>query len=274
MSESELAQAEIAFILPLHNKFAYGRRAALTFLKYTSRPCLIIAVDDASPYYPKQDWDAWKAPAKNPDGSQDGIGIPENRLIFKHFGENGGLTRSWNWALTKAKELEIPYTICGNSDVLFTPGWEHALIHQLHHGYKLVGPVTNAPGPTNHGKQQVANYFPGYQVSDDPKHLATVAEYLRQHYPPNVVHAVNINGFFMMARTDDWWAGAYDSEHVFNPAMKMTRNEDELQGRWHKKKWRTGFAPGSFVFHYRAVSRGDKYKHHGWLRIDDINKPI
>lgn len=274
MGEKRLARAEIAFVLPMWNRFAYARRAALTFLKHTARPGIIIAVDDASPYYDQQNWVEWKSPARHADGSQDGVGIPDDQLIFKHFGENKGLTRSWNWGLTKAKELDIPYTICGNSDILFTDNWESALIHQLDHGYKLIGPVTNAPGPTNGGQQQVANFYPGYEVTDRADYLRKVAGYLQQHYPPNIVHPVNINGFFLMARTEDFWSGAYDKDHVFNPAKKMTGNEDELQGRWHKKGWKTGYAPGSFIFHYRAVSRGNQFKHQGWLRIDDINKPI
>ena len=157
---TELASAEIAFILPLYNKFAYGRRAALSLLKYTERDVLIIAIDDASPYYDRQDWGAWRKD------------IPEDRLVFKHFGKNGGLTRSWNWGLAKARELGIKYTICGNSDVLFTPHWEHGLIHQVdHNDFSLVGPVTNAPGPTNGGKQRVEHFFPGYKVDDDPEYL-------------------------------------------------------------------------------------------------------
>lgn len=274
VSVAKVKPGTIAFVLPLFNKFAYGRRAALTFLKYTQAPTHVIAVDDASPYYGKQDWVAWRAPAQHADGSDDGVGIPEDQLTFKHFGENGGLTRSWNFGLRIARDIGAEYVICGNSDVLFTPGWEDGLIHQLNSGYHLVAPVTNAPGPTNHGKQQVANYYPGYRVQDNPEYLARVADYLKQHCPPNVVVNTPVNGFFMMAKTETWWLGKYTDEHVFNPKNKMTKNEDELQGRWRKRGFKTGFVPNSFIFHYRAVSRGDRYKHHGWYRIDDIKKPI
>ena len=85
---------------------------------------------------------------------------------------------------------------------------------------------------------------------------------------------ININGFFMLAKTTRWWEGKFNEQHVFDPSKIMTGNEDELQRRWHKQQFRTGFVPSSFVFHYRAVSRGDRYKHKGWLRIDDINKPV
>ncbi len=255
--------AEIAFVCPLYNKFAYGRRACLSFLKYTKRSGVVIAVDDASPFYPNQDWDAWRA------------GIPENRLVFKHFGENDGLTRSWNFGLTVAKNLGIKYCICSNSDVLFTPGWEEGLVYHLDHGYHMVGPVSNAPGVTNSRRQQVQNYFPGFKLTDDADYLKKVADYLRAKFSTNVIQGVlPINGFFMLAKTAVWWKGAFDETHVFNPAKKMAGNEDELQKRWHKQKWKTGFVPSSFIFHYRAVSRGDRFKDRGWLRLADVKKPV
>lgn len=255
--------AEIAIICPLFNKFAYGRRMCLSALKYSARKILLIVVDDASPYYPKQDWDAWRK------------GIPPDRLLFKHFDDNGGLTRSWNFGLTMARDMGIKYCVCSNSDILFTPGWEESLIYHLERGYHMLGPVTNAPGMTNSGQQRVQNFYPGYELDDGPEYLAQVSNYLKGKFPINIVHGVvPINGFFMIACTETWWSGAFDGEHVFNPGKRMTGNEDELQRRWHKKKRKTGFTPSSFIFHYRAVSRGDRFKHKGWFRLEDINRPV
>lgn len=261
-----LAKAEIAFILPLYNKFIYGRRAALSFFKYTHRPGLVIALDDASPYYPRQDWNAWRKD------------LPEDRLVFKHFGKNAGLTRSWNEGLAIARSLGVDYAVCGNSDVLFTPNWEEGLIYQVSkNGYSLVGPVTNAPGVTNQGRQRVDNYFPDYDSQNySPEYLARVAEYCYRQYPAEKVEPCNINGFFMLARTETWWTGSFNDTYVFDPAKAMTGNEDELQRRWHVKGWKTGFVPSSFIYHHRAVSRGERYKHRGWTRItaEDMNKPV
>ena len=66
-----------------------------------------------------------------------------------------------------------------------------------------------------------------------------------------------LNGFCMAANTETWWAGAHGKEHVFDPGkkFKLTKNEDELQGRWERLKLPVGIVPGSFVFHYRGVSR-------------------
>lgn len=271
--------AEIAFILPLYNKFAYGRRAALSFFKYTERPGVVIAVDDASPHFGQQNWDSWYDGLSEAECTKRGIErqvIPRDRTVFKHFDTNKGLTRGWNWGLQQAKELGCKYTIAGNSDILFTPGWEHGLIHQVEHGYALVGPVTNAPGVTNKGRQRVDHFYPGYNLDATPGYLKTVADYLRKTYSKDVVHGgVPVNGFFMLAKTDRWWQGAFDKDHVFDPKNAMVKNEDELQRRWHKRKWLTGFVPSSFVFHYRAVSRGDKFKVRGWHRIDhDLNQPV
>ena len=51
--------------------------------------------------------------------------------------------------------------------------------------------------------------------------------------------------------------GPRDPHHVFNPGpkFKLIRNEDELQGRWLKAGRRIVVATGSFVYHYRGVTR-------------------
>ena len=258
-----LAKAEVGILIALYNKFSYGRRACLSALKYTKRSIRLYVVDDASPYYDRQDWLDWRR------------GIDMDRLRFKHFGENRGLTRSWNIACTWAREDGLKYLVFANSDVLFTPGWEDGLIYHLEAGYALIGPVSNAPGVSNRNRQNVTNYFPGYEVTDDPAYLTKVAEYLRgKHSINHVVGNCDINGFFMMSKTDRLWQGNFDATHVFDPSKKMTGNEDELQRRWRRNKWQVGFVPSSFIFHYRAVSRGSQHKHKGWYRIDDINKPV
>lgn len=254
---------KIAAIIPLYNGFAYGRRAVLSFLKHTTANCVAILPDDASPHFKHQDWDLWFQ------------NLPRDRVILHPFPSNKGLTRGWNWGLKKARELGAEFAICTNSDILFTPHWEHGLVYHLNHGFDLVAPVTNAPGPTNNGRQRVGHFFPGYAVNDDAKYLAQVANYLRKHYPVGKIHTgLDINGFFMMAKTATWWSGAFDKDHVFDPSKRMTGNEDELQKRWKKKGRKIGFVPSSFVFHYRAVSRGSRFKHRGWHRLEDIHKPV
>jgi hypothetical protein len=258
----------LIFINPMFKKFVYARRAALSFFKHTpiSLNPVCLVPDDHSPreFWERQDWDAWLD------------GMPTDRVIIKRFPDNNGLTRSWNWGLCRARDLEATYTIAGNSDILFSPGWYEGLIHHLEHGYHLVGPVTNAPGPTNGGRQRVHNFYPGYKLSDDADDIAAVAKYLRENIPVENIHRSNINGFFLMARTDVWWSGANGPKHVFDPGHKMTFNEDELQRRWSKMKRKVGFVPSSFIFHYRAVSRGNRHRHGAWYRLEpeNLNKPV
>jgi len=271
-----MSKPKIAVVIPLYNKFAYGRVAALSFFKYTNSPCHALVVDDASPKFGEQNWDSWHDGVKDPQtGKWLQEPLPRENITFHHFSENGGLTRSWNWGLQQARAMGAEYTICTNSDIHFTPHWEHGLLHHLDNGYQLVAPVTNAPGQTNGGRQRVQNFYPGYRVTDDAAYLRQVAEYLRSHEPiSKVIGGLPVNGFFMMARTETWWAGQFDKNLVFDPRKKMTGNEDELQTRWKKKGWKIGFVPSSFVFHYRAVSRGERYKHRGWHRIENIHKEV
>lgn len=245
----------VVAVIPTFNKFVYARQTVLSFFRYSPPDAVVLVIDDASPCYYRQDWAAWSE------------GMPRGRLILRHFSENDGITRSWNLGLLMARDLRATYTVAGNSDILFTPGWFEPLAYHADRGLALVGPVTNAPGPTNQQLQNVNRYVTNYQVSDDPGHLAMVAARLRDTWPVETAVTCKLNGFCTMARTDRWWEGAFDRTHVFDPAMKMVGNEDELQRRWKARGWQAGFVPRSFVFHYRAVSRGDKYKHHGWCRL-------
>ena len=264
--ESRLAAGGIALVLPSYNAYAYSRRAIQSFCKYTPEALnpVVIHCDDASPSYEQQSWDFFYG------------GLQRDRIWHQHFEKNGGLTRSWNWGLRKARELGCKYAIAGNSDILFTEGFYEGLLWHLDRGTRLVGPVTNAPGwsDKNSQRQNVRNYYPNYDINDDPAYLQQVARYLKETQPISNLVERQINGFCTMSTLDYWWAGAFDAKHVFDPKYKLTGNEDELERRWTRKGWRVGFVPSSFVFHYRAVSRGDKSKHTGWTRLADMYKPV
>lgn len=189
----------------------------------------------------------------------------------------GGLTRSWNYGLQWAQAQRHDYAICGNNDVLFTEFWYEGLIDALQAGYGLVGPVSNAPGVSSNGLADVWRYFPAYELDDSYESLQETALYLRRNYRRQAIPAP-VNGFFQFAKTTTWWQGAFDESHVYrprndfnsrgqrNPTPLMTLNEDELQGRWRRKGWKTAIVPSSFIFHYRAVTRGDRYKKGRWMR--------
>lgn len=239
----------LCVIIPSFRHFDYVF-ACLESLQATTPDACVLLLDDASPDYPYDRVLAWTR-------------RPLTAAI--RFDVHGGLTRSWNEGLRHARQLGIPYAVCGNSDLLFSPGWEQPLLRALDQGYKLVGPVSNTPGTTIGGRQDVAAWLAEYTLSDTPDSIATTAAKLLQCYG-YTGYGSPLNGFCMMARTADWWEGAFDSQHVFNPANKMTGNEDELQARWRRRGWTTAVVPGSFVFHYRSVSRGERYKRGRWLR--------
>ncbi len=259
----------IGLIVPTHAEaqlHAYTMATLRSFFQYTANG-LAIVVDDAS--------DSWSSKLE-----QDLQQTPQyegQSCLISRFSSWGGLTRSWNAGLTLAVQADVDYVIPANNDLLFTPGWYRGLLWATTQGYHLVGPVSNAPGKTSKGLAHVENYYPDYQVSDDSKNLAAVAHYLEEHFQGVLVDCP-VNGFFQFAKTCTWVDGKYDANHFYcprndfnskgkpNPTPLMTLNEDELQGRWKKKGWKTAVLPSSYVFHYRAVTRGPRFTHGSWMR--------
>lgn len=267
----------IGYICPTYQEESlhdYTLRALESFFKYTADGVALV-VDDASPgWSDKIEADIGRVPR-----------FPGQDVHIHRYAEWGGLTRSWNQGMRMARELNLDYVIAGNNDVLFTRFWYEGLLHALEHGYKLVGPISNAPGITALGHAEVDRYVANYQTTDDPAYINEVADALRAQYAGKVIPA-KVNGFFQLAKTAVWWQGRYDDEHVYkprndfnshgkpNPTPLMTLNEDELQGRWNQKGWQTAVVPSSFIFHYRAVARGNAYRRGKWHRLTDPKKGV
>lgn len=261
-----MAEPRIALVCPTYGQFEYAVQTIESFARYTENPSTIV-VDDGSPDWGDTDW-------------QQFLGATAVPILVHRFLENGGLTRSWNWGIRQAIAQRAEYVIAGNSDILFCEGWYHGLIHALESGYALAGPISNAPGHTAPAKAHVANYIPGYQLTDDPAYLDSLSRTLQTRYRNMVVDA-RVNGFFQMARAEVWLAGQYDEAHIYrprndfspngrpNPTPLMTNNEDELQKRWARLGRRFAVCPASFIFHYRAVSRGVKHLHGSLFRKSD-----
>lgn len=228
-------------IIPTYNQMKYAEIAVRSALRATP-DCLVMLVDDGSPEWNPKQWEQF----------------PRDRLLTHRFEKNDkNLTRSWNWGLREARRLQIPYAVPTNSDVKFPLLWWEALELALNRGIvSLVGPVTNAPG--HRPRQQVKGLVKGYAVSDDDAYLDRVSRRLHDDRKHEVRQPEKINGFCMAGKTQTWWAFAHGPDHVFDPGkkFKLTKNEDELQGRMSKRGAVCGIVPGSFVFHYRGVSRG------------------
>jgi hypothetical protein len=170
-----------------------------------------------------------------------------------------------------AQEFKPDYIVCGNNDVLFSPGWWQGLCRALAAGYAMAGPVSNAPGVTApNGLQHVRRYFPDYPLSDDPVSIGDTAQRLRASYMGKVVPSP-VNGFFMMAESRTWLEHGYSRGMPFpptieelpsgkpNPTPTMTGQEEWIQNRWGKKGLKSCVVPASFIFHYRSVARGAEY---------------
>lgn len=253
----------IAVIVPSYEAFPYARRTLLSLFKYTPEAVAVV-VDDASPSWNKGKW-------------LRGI-IGDIRV--HQFNKNGGLTRSWNHGMEMVRGMDVEYVVLGNNDVLFNVGWWQGLEAVLNLGYGLAGPLSNAPGVTARGLQEIGAYVTNYELTDKPKYNNKLARLLWKTYKDKAVPA-EVNGFFMMAKPATLFDNAFTGEFVFRPINTknsrgklnstplMTGNEDELQRRLAKSKIRSAVALGSFIFHYRSVSRGQQFVKGQWARIED-----
>lgn len=247
---------KLGIVIPVYNHWDYAQDAIQSALRHTRPvPAEVVVVDDASEE---------PRPANLPS------------TVFLRLSRNSGLTAAWNAGLRLAREADCTFTCVTNSDVLFSPGWCEPLLHHLSAGnLDLAGPVSNAPG--SEAAQEVRRWLDGYVPSDREEDIAETAARLRARHGLLCV-AGRLNGFCLLARTRTWWDHCYADGQPFrprndtnargqrNPTPLMTLQEYELQQRWRAAGLRAGFCPGSFVFHYRSVTRGDKYRRGQWLR--------
>lgn len=225
----------IVLIVPTRGHFDYALRTVRSFFTHSPTDSWAYVIDDASPDWNTEQWSEFE------------------RTRLHHFPVREGLTRSWNLGLQLGEAQGVTQIICGNSDLLFTPGWYEPMLKALER-FKLVGPMTNAPGRVV--TQDIRGVCKPYHLTDDPAYLTKLAHELRDQYEDSAKSVDRVNGFFMMANTSTWQEGAYDDAHVFNPQTSMKKTAYELQIRWKHKKWLIGAVQSSFIFHYRSVSRG------------------
>lgn len=244
-------------VVPVHSHWDYALKtvkslywAAENSFFDSSNSVDCVVYDDGSPDYSEE--------------REKELLAVDRRVSFIRYKDNAGMTRSWNNGLTLARTGKYEFCCLANSDLLFTPGWD-LWLRDACKDYALTGPVSNAAGHTSKF-QDVALYANNYKLSDDWADLSRTADELRVSQLGKVVPA-RVNGFCMMTRTQLAWKHAFDKYHVFDPSCPMAGNEDRLQDRWKKAGLDFAVVPTSYVFHYRSVTRGDRYKKGRWMRM-------
>jgi glycosyltransferase involved in cell wall biosynthesis len=261
-TSKSLPLPKIAVIIPVYNHWNYATDCVDSLLA-TTPGVHVILVDDCSPEVPPAAWLKERFHQSN------------GHNVYVRHPKNEQLTAAWNTGFRHAFRINPDFIVAGNSDILFSPDWWIALQQASRIGYHLVGPMTNTPGNTK--LQEITRLIPTYATDHTEAGIARVSTALRGWR--NHVEPTPINGFFMWAKTADWKSGAYKENFVFrpsnshfnsgkkNPTPLMTGNEDELQSRWgNKLKRKFGVACGSFIFHYRSVTRGIHYAKGRWSR--------
>lgn len=262
-----MSKPSLLVVLPTYGAYDYAVHALTSVLRNTEHfDVTVSVVDDATPENKRAHFDVLLQAIRE-----------ETRVQWHQFVVNGGLTRSWNYGLEEGIANNFDYVCVTNSDVYFPAGWDTDIAEALQM-YALVGPVTNAPGT------EKLQYVKRYSVTYDKKKLQSAEEVakIQQELLKNQQYKTKqgtINGFCMIAKTATWHANRFDEASVFrprnefnasgelNPTPLMTLNEYELQRRWHSRGLKSCVCIRSFVVHYRAVSRGQRYNRGDWLRI-------
>lgn len=277
------AKPSLLVVVPTYGALDYAAKAIHSIMENTTvfEP-FVLLIDDCSP---ELQHGALEDPSRRTLACSElmqTISLYTQEQVKTHyFTDNGGLTRSWNRGLALGIENKHDYVCVTNSDVYFPNGWDVEILKGLEK-YALVGPVTNAPG-TEH-EQYVGHYSVLYN-HDSRDNIFSSYDSIRvvQNELLNVQHGrfkqATLNGFCMVAKTATWDRGRYSASCVFcprndvnskgkaNPTPLMTLNEYELQKRWHHLKLQSAICLGSYVFHYRAVSRGKDYLRGDWARL-------
>lgn len=258
----------IGFVCPTHKALelhSYTAKSLLTFFKTTPNGFAVV-VDDGSKGFNSEYVRSLKSLAPSAE-----------QIVVEHFKDPLGLTRSWNKGLEICADKQVDYAIAGNNDVIFPVRWYEGLVQLSELAFALVGPLSNAPGITAKGAQEIAKFIPDYVLTDDPAIIDSYSLDLLNRFKGHY-HVSKVNGFFQFAAMKSWIAGKFDDNHFYrpanfftstgvkNPTPYTTLNEDELQARWEKKGMKSVVCLSSFIFHYRAVTRGDKYKRGQWFR--------
>jgi len=234
---------DLAVVIPVYNHLSYAVRAVASLARTVD--CLALIVDDMS-----TDFGEFRHRIIEAAG--------QNRIELLEQHQHIGMSSVLNIGLARAREVGARYTVCANSDVLFSPGWWEPLAAALEH-YRFVGPVTNAPG---HIPRQNVRGVTGpalyRKMTDHQANIDAVGAAVRKK--GRTTGTQKLNGFCIAAETATWFE-CQDNGFIFDPAL-LDGNEDAVMARARAKGMVLGIVASSYVFHYRGVTRGLLHDRH------------
>lgn len=248
---------KILIVIPTYTQLDISRQCILTAQLTLPETAEVLVVDDCSP-----DW-----------SDQFFLGLPfQDRLhVQRRLTPTRSMTSAWNDGMAFARKGRFDCVVLANSDLIFSHGWWEATQRALEKiPDRMTGPMTNAPG--SRPEQDIRRLLPDYVANDSLFAVTDTQRKIEQLPTRNRIEDGAVNGFCITAMTDAWFAGAYSSKYVFNPKYPLAGNEDEWQKRVEKQGRQSGRVMGSFVFHYRGLSRGLVGSTRGYYRKDNDEK--
>lgn len=238
----------IGIVIASKNNWPYTIRTIQTALAHTPDSFILI-IDDAS-----EEW--------QPDYFDRLLSIDPKRIEINRFEKPGGLTRSWNYGVSRCRQLGMKYCVVANNDLAFSSDWFSPVRWVLdgpeipYSDFRFAGPVSNAPG---HSKaQDVRTMLPDYEVADSDEAIAETSN--RLFGRKDAVETNRLNGFCFAAKTSSFERNAIDAKRgiYFDHAIPLAGNEDAFFRRAVAAGATLLIAADSFVFHYRGVTRQGK----------------
>ncbi len=261
-----MSTPRIGFVMPVKGHFDYAKAAIESLLVGTPGAVLTVYVveDGKDPRNPD-----WLPKATYP-----------HRIVYAALQDDYGPTAGWNYGMAKAVR-ENDFVVMGNDDVLVPSGWWEDLYYGCqNHTLDFVGPLSNSPGTTNL-QQHILQHLEDYKLDDSLEAINQTQARLQTDHR-HKFRSGTANGFFIAAMSDRWCSVAYDLDQdlifpsaIFrlpsgraNPSPTITGQEDWLHQHARILDFRMGLSTGTFVFHYRSVTRGTRYCLDGqlWLR--------
>lgn len=210
----------LAVIMPCFNELAVTKQTVESLFAETAEPDFtLILVNDGST-----------------DGTTDYINglqakYGDDRVEYRHHLENLGVTAAWNTGVRIAQAQGAPYVAIVNNDILFTAGWDVALINALE-----VNSTLAVVSPLSTHDKMPRDWPAGSGRHPNPAHY--------MGYMP-------ILGEAFMCRT-----ALFDEIGLFPEALKIYFGDNWLVLASQAKGYECDYVPDSYIHHlFRRTTR-------------------